>query len=742
MGIDQQFNDLALRFAAEFNTMRANELGPRVDLLTTEKTTLVKAINELFGIISGGLPQPGSVISDTTTTLATTWSSAKLAALFATAGGGGAQIDDNAMAPDKVWSSQKTAQAISAAGGGGAQIDDTVTTADKVWSSAHTSQIITAAVMSIPSEVNDTGTSTTTAWSSARTTAAIAAAIAGVPAYVLPDASFTVLGGIKIGTQFALDGGGHLVSNLTKGDLGLANVENKSSATIRSELTAQNVSDALGFPPGAGTVLIIKDEGSTLTGDAKSINFTGGNVTATVDGNGNVSVQVPTVTKVDLGLGNVENKSSSTIRGEITKGNVDGALGYSALDAAQVGVSVAQLVNGTVPAAQLPSYVDDIIEVATVAALPATGESGKLYIITTGADIDKQYRWSGAAYRLMVASPGTTDAVTEGATNLYFTESRVRATLLAGLSVVVSTAVTAGDSILSMAGKLQAQCTALGARITALTKADFGLGNVENKSSATIRGEITSQNVTDALTFTPGTGGPVIVKDEGTSITAAVKSINFVGGNVTATQSAGDVVVTITGSTVADTDALTEGTTNKYFTAARVLSTVVAGISFATATAVTAADTLLVALGKLQKQITDLTATAVTTGGVATLTNKTLTNATFTGFIETGLSPAAASVFAPDFALATDFEYITNANATLVLPNAAPGRTYTIAVTYGATGHSLTITGGGVASSTALDYSGGTPPPVTSLINKTDYYVCKCNRAGTRTRVFDGGRNF
>lgn len=36
-----------------------------------------------------------------------------------------------------------------------------------------------------------------------------------------------------------------------------------------------------------------------------------------------------------------------------------------------------------------------------------------------------------------------------------------------------------------------------------LTKGDVGLGNVENKDSATIRGEITSQNVTDALGYTP-----------------------------------------------------------------------------------------------------------------------------------------------------------------------------------------------------------------------------------------------
>ena len=37
------------------------------------------------------------------------------------------------------------------------------------------------------------------------------------------------------------------------------------------------------------------------------------------------------------------------------------------------------------------------------------------------------------------------------------------------------------------------------------TKADVGLSNVENKSSATIRGELTKANVTDALGYTPPT---------------------------------------------------------------------------------------------------------------------------------------------------------------------------------------------------------------------------------------------
>lgn len=57
--------------------------------------------------------------------------------------------------------------------------------------------------------------------------------------------------------------------------------------------------------------------------------------------------------------------------------------------------------NGLVPSSQLPSYVDDVIEVANFAALPATGEGGKIYVTL---DDNKTYRWGGSAYVEISAS--------------------------------------------------------------------------------------------------------------------------------------------------------------------------------------------------------------------------------------------------------------------------------------------------------------------------------------------------
>lgn len=55
----------------------------------------------------------------------------------------------------------------------------------------------------------------------------------------------------------------------------------------------------------------------------------------------------------------------------------------------------ADLVDGKVPASQLPSYVDDVVEYDNLEAFPETGEDGKIYI---AKDTNKTYRWSGTTY--------------------------------------------------------------------------------------------------------------------------------------------------------------------------------------------------------------------------------------------------------------------------------------------------------------------------------------------------------
>jgi hypothetical protein len=69
--------------------------------------------------------------------------------------------------------------------------------------------------------------------------------------------------------------------------------------------------------------------------------------------------------------------------------------GYAPLDA-----------GSKVPALYLPSYVDDIIEAATLGDFPVTGEASKVYI---ALDTNKTYRWSGSTY--VEVSPSDVNSV-------------------------------------------------------------------------------------------------------------------------------------------------------------------------------------------------------------------------------------------------------------------------------------------------------------------------------------------
>lgn len=117
-------------------------------------------------------------------------------------------------------------------------------------------------------------------------------------------------------------------------------------------------------------------------------------------------------------------------------GNKGQPSGYAALDA-----------SGLVPSSQLPSFVDDVVEAANLAAFPATGESGKIY---TALDTNKVYRWGGSSYVEISASPGSTDAVPEGSTNLYYTAARADGRITAAVG---STVQAYSPTLTTYAGK-------------------------------------------------------------------------------------------------------------------------------------------------------------------------------------------------------------------------------------------------------------------------------------------------
>lgn len=142
----------------------------------------------------------------------------------------------------------------------------------------------------------------------------------------------------------------------------------------------------------------------------------------------------------------------AAVAGKLTTADLQAALDGKAITISQVTGLTGQLANkldtaargvaegvasldgsGKVPSAQLPSYVDDVVEAATFSALPGTGETSKIYVTL---DTNRQYRWAGSGYVELVSSPGTTDAVPEGSVNRYHTDARAVAAVKAAVAGV------------------------------------------------------------------------------------------------------------------------------------------------------------------------------------------------------------------------------------------------------------------------------------------------------------------
>lgn len=136
----------------------------------------------------------------------------------------------------------------------------------------------------------------------------------------------------------------------------------------------------------------------------------------------------------------------------------------------------ASRINGTIAAANLPSYVDDVLEYTSFSKFPTAGESGKIY---TALDTNKIYRWSGSAY--VVISETVALGTTHSSAG-YGDESR---------AAYNHSTKTSGNP-------------------HHVTKADVGLGSVDNTADsaksvkyATSAGSVAWSNVSDRPSSMP-----------------------------------------------------------------------------------------------------------------------------------------------------------------------------------------------------------------------------------------------
>jgi len=320
------------------------------------------------------------------------------------------------------------------------------------------------------------------------------------PIISITEATTTSSGSMSAGDKLKLDGisVGAQVNSITsvagktgdvtldKSDVGLSNVDNTAdsakSVASASTLTTARLINGVSFNGSADITIADSTKQpldsdltaiAALTGTSGLLKKTATN-TWTLDTNNYVTssgVTSVNATGTVSGLtfsGTVTSTGDLTLSGQLevlpsdfqsqaanlvlaSPNSTTGKPTFRALVTSDIpNLDASKITSGTIDAARLPSYIDDVLEFSNLASFPSTGETGKLYV---ALDTNKVYRWSGSTYIF----------ITSGAVD-------------------------------SVAGKTG---------VVTLNSSDVGLSNVENKSSSTIRSEITSTNVTTALGFTP-----------------------------------------------------------------------------------------------------------------------------------------------------------------------------------------------------------------------------------------------
>lgn len=188
--------------------------------------------------------------------------------------------------------------------------------------------------------------------------------------------------------------------------------------------------------------------------------------------------------------------------------------------------------NGKVVSTQLPSYVDDVIDVQMVDATTAkdakgddiTPESGKIYVddIGEGAS-EKTYRWSGTQYvviseTLAIGETSSTafrgDLGKVAYDHSQAAHARVDATLTEGSD---------NNGYIKINGSEVLVYThpGTGTNPHGTTAADLGLDKVENKTAAEILDEIDNTLLVEKLGYTPQNSATAATASNSGVMTAA-----------------------------------------------------------------------------------------------------------------------------------------------------------------------------------------------------------------------------
>lgn len=302
------------------------------------------------------------------------------------------------------------------------------------------------------------------------------------------------------GNQTEYDGSTALTVNITKAGIGLGNVENKSSATIRSELTSSNVTSALGYTPINSSATELTNQnldaykgtdymGKMYYGAGSNSNSVTGKPSGvdnfwmwvTRNGSG-VFSQILMDNKCQLYIRYHDANSWSAWKQVISSGNnislLNNDKGYQTLQ--QVEDKINEIVSSGI--GQVTTFSFQVVE-----ELPSSGTSNHIYLVPISGSTEsdnyyEEYCYINSKWELI----GTT---------------KVDLTAYAKKTDIPTALKNPNAMTLQINGTSQGTYDGSAAKTYNVSKEGLGLGNVENKSSATIRGELTLSNVRNALGF-------------------------------------------------------------------------------------------------------------------------------------------------------------------------------------------------------------------------------------------------